>query len=79
MVMVSKLLLYHHVFSSQSGGTTAKAIYECFDLTLVNRAGALPRFGHDKDTELLAYRPWGNRGPAYVNQDTTSKVKFLTT
>lgn len=59
--------------SPKSGGTTVKSIYECLDVTLANRAGALPKFGHDTDTEILAYRPWNKNGPRYVNVDTTTK------
>ena len=57
----------------KSGGTTAKAIYECQGLSLANRAGSLPLFGHDHDNYLLAFKPWPDISSAtYVNVDTTS-------
>ena len=62
--------LFWHI--PKCGGTTAKSIYECLDLTLANRAGALPQFGHDTDNFLLRFRPWGDGGASYVNADTTS-------
>ena len=67
----TETVLFWHI--PKSGGTTAKSIYECFDVTIANRAGSLLRFGHSYDSELLAIRPWGVRGPAYVNVDTTGK------
>lgn len=67
--------LFWHI--PKSGGTTVKNIAKCLDLTIADRAGALPRFGHDKDTELLAYRPWRKVGPTYVNVDTTSNSGIL--
>eukprot|EP00578_Thalassiosira_sp_NH16_P026747 CAMPEP_0181094344 /NCGR_PEP_ID=MMETSP1071-20121207/9944_1 /TAXON_ID=35127 /ORGANISM="Thalassiosira sp., Strain NH16" /LENGTH=381 /DNA_ID=CAMNT_0023176669 /DNA_START=141 /DNA_END=1286 /DNA_ORIENTATION=+ len=67
--------LFWHI--PKSGGTTVESIAECLDLRITNRAGALPKFGHDNDTELIAYRPWGARGPTYVNADTTSNSGIL--
>ena len=67
--------LFWHV--PKSGGTTAKAMYECLGLTLVNRAGSLSKFGHDQDTELIAFQPWGKRGPWYVNADTSTEGGIL--
>lgn len=64
-------LLFWHV--PKSGGTTAKAMYECLGLTLVNRAGSLPQFGHDQDSQLIVFKPWGEHGPAYVNADTSTE------
>jgi len=55
----------------KSGGTTVVKIYECLNLTIANRAGSLPKFHHDKDKEIVAFRPWGERGPSYVNVDTS--------
>lgn len=55
----------------KSGGTTAKSIYECMGRTLASRAGSLPQFGHDEDSEVVAFRPWGSDGPSYVNVDTS--------
>jgi len=63
--------LFWHI--PKCGGTTVVSIYECLDLAISNRAGALPRFGHDQDEEIIVFRPWGRRGPPYVNVDTTSK------
>ncbi|KAL9188453.1 hypothetical protein ACHAXT_006831 [Thalassiosira profunda] len=74
-----KNVLFWHI--PKSGGTTAKSICECLDLTVASRAGALPQFGHDQDEEILAYRPWDKRnkgvGPRYVNVDTTQKPGIL--
>mmetsp|Transcript_17000 Transcript_17000/g.36631 ORF Transcript_17000/g.36631 Transcript_17000/m.36631 type:complete len:362 (+) Transcript_17000:104-1189(+) len=67
--------LFWHI--PKSGGTTVKKIYECLDLTLANRAGALARFGHDQDEEIIKFRPWRSKGPAYVNVDTTSNGGIL--
>lgn len=67
--------LFWHV--PKSGGTTAKAMFECLGLTLVNRAGSLPKFGHDQDTELIAFKPWGERGPSYINADTSTELGIL--
>lgn len=67
--------LFWHV--PKSGGTTAKAMYECLGLTLVNRAGSLPKFGHDQDTEFIAFKPWGEHGPSYVNADTSTEGGIL--
>ena len=61
----------------KSGGTTVKNIAKCLDLTIADRAGGLPRFGHDKDTTILAYRPWKTRGPTYINVDTTSEKGII--
>jgi hypothetical protein len=67
--------LFWHI--PKSGGTTAKAMYECLGMTLVNRAGALPQFGHDHDEELIAFKPFGKRGPTYVNADSTTESGIL--
>lgn len=61
----------------KSGDTYVREFYGCLDLTIAHRAGALPQFGHDKDTKIIAYRPWGDTGPSYVNADTTSYAGIL--
>ena len=43
--------LFWHI--PKPGGTTAKSMYECLGMTMVNRAGADPRFGHHHDKELV--------------------------
>ncbi|KAL7537194.1 hypothetical protein ACHAXR_010473 [Thalassiosira sp. AJA248-18] len=68
-------VLFWHI--PKSGGTTAKKMYSCLDVTIANRPGTWPKFGHDKDTELLTFRPWGKKGPPYVNVDPTSKEGIL--
>jgi len=69
-------VLFWHI--PKSGGTTAQQIYKCLDLAVASRAGSLPRFGHDQDEELLTFHPRKkNRGPTYVNVDTTSKAGIL--
>jgi len=44
---------------------------------VANKFGALPRFGHDQDEELIVFRPWKNKGPAYVNVDSSSKEGII--
>mmetsp|Transcript_43783 Transcript_43783/g.78579 ORF Transcript_43783/g.78579 Transcript_43783/m.78579 type:complete len:353 (+) Transcript_43783:170-1228(+) len=61
----------------KSGTTTVKEIYKCLGQTVANKFGALPRFGHDQDEELLAFHPWKSSGPTYVNVDTTNKAGIL--
>mmetsp|Transcript_21067 Transcript_21067/g.33065 ORF Transcript_21067/g.33065 Transcript_21067/m.33065 type:complete len:237 (-) Transcript_21067:883-1593(-) len=65
-------VLFWHI--PKSGGTTTKAIYECLHQTLASRVGSLPKFGHDKDEEIVAFHPWRDNGPTYVNVDTTGPV-----
>ena len=63
----------------QSGGTTAKRIYECLGATLAARVGG--RIGNAaNDTELKVVQPWIKKRAAarpqytsYVNVDITSK------
>jgi len=64
--------LFWHIH--KSGGTNVKGIYACMNLTLANRAGAA---GRDQDEEIIAFRPWGSRGPTYANVDTTSRGGIL--
>jgi hypothetical protein len=73
----NEVTLFWHI--PKSGGTNAKAIYECLGLKLASRAGALPRFGHDQDEELVAFQPWKPKGNDawYVNVDTTSSKGIL--
>jgi hypothetical protein len=67
--------LFWHI--PKSGGTTAKSMYQCLGMTIANRAGTLPQFGHDHDEDLIAFRPFGKRGPFYINADTTTKSGIL--
>lgn len=66
----NEVALFWHI--PKAGGTTVKSIYECLDLKIATRAGGLERFGHAKDMEIKTFRPWGQKGPVYVNVDTTS-------
>ena len=61
----------------KSGTTTVKEIYKCLDQTVANKFGALPKFGHDQDEELIVFKPWKNKGPAYVNVDPSSKEGII--
>ena len=66
------MLIKYYVHYTQSGGTTAKSIYECLNLIIANRAGGLAQFGYSTKNFLLSFHPWGESGPSYVNADTTS-------
>ncbi|KAL7482956.1 hypothetical protein ACHAW6_008606 [Cyclotella cf. meneghiniana] len=60
------------------GGTTAKRFYgDCLELTLANRLGASPKYGHDKDTEIVAFAPFPNSSQKLVNVDTTTEEGIL--
>eukprot|EP00956_Cyclotella_meneghiniana_P025329 scaffold52663_cov76-Cyclotella_meneghiniana.AAC.3 len=60
------------------GGTTAKRFYgDCLELTLANRLGASPKFGHDQDTEIIAFQPFPSSTQKLVNVDTTTEQGIL--
>lgn len=61
----------------KSGDTSVKRIYKCLDLTVAIRAGALDRYGHNQDGEIVAFRTMGDKGPSYVNVDPTSHKGIL--
>ena len=44
--------------------------------TLAVRVGVEPRFGHDKDEELVVFEP-GRTGALFVNVDTLSRPGIL--
>ena len=68
--------LFWHI--PKSGGTTAKRMYECLGQTLANRLGADPRFGHDKDEEIVVFQPFKSKPDIkFVNVDTTTKKGLL--
>mmetsp|Transcript_19320 Transcript_19320/g.45218 ORF Transcript_19320/g.45218 Transcript_19320/m.45218 type:complete len:369 (+) Transcript_19320:211-1317(+) len=68
--------LFWHV--PKSGGTTAKRLYECMGQTLANRLGADPRFGHDKQDEIVVFQPFSTAPDMkFVNVDTTTKPGIL--
>ena len=75
--------LFNRCFSAstnhkQCGGTTAKRFYgDCLQLTLANRLGASPKYGHDKDTSILAFEPFPNSKQKLVNVDTTTEEGIL--
>lgn len=51
-----------------------KSIYECLGRTIAKNVGVDPRYGHDADTEIVAFQPWaGVSAASYVNVDTTTK------
>ena len=69
------VLLWH---VPKSGGSTAKAVYECLGVTLADRAGVSKQFGHKKDKKIEAFRVRrGPGGPVYVNVETRSKPGIL--
>jgi len=69
------VLLWH---VPKSGGSTAKAVYECLGVTLADRAGVSKQFGHKKDKEIEAFRVRrGPGGPVYVNVETRSKAGIM--
>ena len=58
--------LFYHI--PKSGGTTVQSTYECFSLSLANRAGV------DDSNELVSFKPWPYNSKArYVNVDTTTR------
>jgi len=67
-------VMYWHI--PKSGGTTLKSIYKCMKQTLTVRVGVDPRFGHDKDEELVVFEP-GQMGVSFVNVDTLSRPGIL--
>ncbi|KAL7542548.1 hypothetical protein ACHAWF_007201 [Thalassiosira exigua] len=68
--------LFWHI--PKSGGTTAKRLYECLGQILANRLGADPRFGHDKDEEIVVFQPFESAPEMrFVNVDTTTKQGIL--
>lgn len=69
--------LFWHI--PKSGGTTAKRLYQCMGQTLAHRVGADPRYGHDKDTEIVVFEPHAGSGKDWkvVNVDTTIKPGIL--
>ncbi len=67
-------VLFYHI--PKSGGTTLKSIYKCMDLALAVRVGVEPRFGHDKDEELVVFSP-GATGANFVNVDTLTRKGIL--
>jgi len=69
-------VLFWHI--PKSGGTTAKRMYECLGQTLANRLGADPRFGHDKDEEIVVFQPFETTPEIkFVNVDTTTQKGIL--
>ena len=68
--------LYHN--PKQCGGTTAKRFYgDCLKLTLANRLGASPKFGHDQDTSIQVFEPFPSSSQKLVNVDTTTEDGIL--
>ena len=61
----------------KSGGTTAKRLYECMGQTLANRLGADPRFGHDKDNEIVVFHPFSTESDVkFVNVEIYRRIRF---
>ncbi|KAL7544857.1 hypothetical protein ACHAWF_008219 [Thalassiosira exigua] len=67
----SETALFWHI--PKSGGTTAKRLYQCMGRTLAHRVGADPRYGHDKDAEVVVFEPHQGKDWKVVNVDTTIK------
>jgi len=67
--------LFWHI--PKSGGTTAKRLYQCMGQTLAHRVGADPRYGHDRDAEIVVFEPHGGKDWKVVNVDTTIKPGIL--
>ena len=61
--------LYWHL--PKSGGSTAKSIYRCMNLTIASRLD--PKVSRIKDKELIAFEPFGERGGSFVNVDMTTR------
>lgn len=46
--------------------------------TLANQAGVDPRYGHDAEREIVAFKPWpGVSRASYVNADTTNRAGIM--
>jgi hypothetical protein len=67
--------LFWHI--PKSGGTTAKRLYQCMGQTLAHRVGADPRFGHDKDSEIVVFEPHSGKDWKVVNVDTTVRAGII--
>lgn len=67
--------LFWHI--PKSGGTTAKRLYQCMGQTLAHRVGADPRFGHDKDSEIVVFEPHAGKDWKVVNVDTTVRAGII--
>eukprot|EP00985_Skeletonema_marinoi_P004416 scaffold1934_cov75-Skeletonema_marinoi.AAC.1 len=66
-------VLFWHI--PKSGGTTAKSIYRCLDQTIASRLP--PSISRTEDKELVAFKPYGQRGGTYVNVDMTTRSGML--
>ena len=67
--------LFWHI--PKSGGTTAKRLYQCMGQTLAHRVGADPKFGHDKEDDVVVFEPHGGKDWKVVNVDTTIKSGIM--
>ena len=67
--------LFWHI--PKSGGTTAKRLYQCMGQTLAHRVGADPKFGHDKDKDIVVFEPHVGKDWKVVNVDTTIRSGIL--
>merc|ERR1719253_2049997 len=67
--------LFWHI--PKSGGTTAKRLYQCMGQTLAHRVGADPKFGHDKESDIVVFEPHGHKDWKVVNVDTTIKAGII--
>ena len=67
--------LFWHI--PKSGGTTAKRLYMCMGQTLSIRIGIDPRYGHDKEHELVVFAPSTGQDWKTPNVDTTVKPGIL--
>lgn len=69
----NEMPMFWHI--PKSGGTTVKRLYTCLGIVYTQRLGADPRFGHDKDTEIVLFQPYKQEPDiTFVNVDTTSKA-----
>eukprot|EP00581_Thalassiosira_minuscula_P010235 CAMPEP_0183711258 /NCGR_PEP_ID=MMETSP0737-20130205/6808_1 /TAXON_ID=385413 /ORGANISM="Thalassiosira miniscula, Strain CCMP1093" /LENGTH=249 /DNA_ID=CAMNT_0025939727 /DNA_START=90 /DNA_END=836 /DNA_ORIENTATION=- len=70
-------VLFWHI--PKSGGTTVERIYMCLGQTIASQVGTVPKFGHDHDKELIAFRPWKERvsNATYVNVNTNTETGII--
>lgn len=76
-----EIVLFWHI--PKSGGTTAKSIYRCMDLTIASRLNPSiesrlnPSISNADENGLIVFEPFGKRGGTYVNVDMTTRSGIL--
>ena len=71
---VKETALFWRIPEYGDRSTTITSIFECLGITIADKIGIQPKFGHHEEEDIVAFQPWPSvTNATYVNVDTRTR------